>query len=329
MPIADSFFAIPTRDTLSILSSFSDAHLHARHVADDQSTLLCIRCEPEPELSSAEWLGPEQLSVWPGPEQITATATRRRFCEICHWRHEVLINDFPESPRSNYHDDGEYDFTPRRMILDALHSPIPDMWKQILETRSLTTGRLIPSRPGSNFAWMRFELDDVSVHLPEKFSDRDFCIDDRWYKKGDFAGPFYHNTKVTSLIQGHENAPGSCGILTGKYLDSRDEPRRHRGNRSAVLNYGTCTHDRIHGVNFYTDGGTETFSEYPMGTTDSALAWCSLELNVSCATKLRGGRSGRYCISQVLAPGCEECQFVGIKAILFPVFHLPDFFLLA
>ena len=100
-----------------------------------QSTLLCRPCdEPEPELSPSQ----------------------RWFCVTCHWRHQVLKNDDEDGDNaSEYHEDQEYDCTPRRFILDCWHNPIPVMWFLILQTRGLTSGTK------NTEAWIQLSVDAI------------------------------------------------------------------------------------------------------------------------------------------------------------------------
>ena len=104
------------------------------------------------------------------------------------------------------------------------------------------------------------------------------------------VGPVYHNTPLSSLVSHNPFAPGSRGILV------------ERG-----LRYGSRWHGPCRGVNFYLDGGLETFT--PGG------GWISLELYVVKATKLKGrkGRAHRYCCA---GPVGEPCAYVEVRAVL-------------
>jgi hypothetical protein len=153
--------------------------------------------------------------------------------------------------------------------------------------------------------------------MPERVGNRHFCIDEHWYEPNEIAGPFFHNTSVKNLVQASVNAPGSSGIL---------KPRlRHVEGRSAVLCYSVGTHDGLPRVKFYTDGGIEKFESYPMFSVDPDIAWCSLEVMVSCASMLGDECGHEYCINKVNSGDANECPFVGICAILVPAFHLPAF----
>ena len=92
------------------------------------------------------------------------------------------------------------------------------------------------------------------------------------YSFGEVAGPFYLNTRFESLVGTSPTSPGSRGIFV-----------------EGGLRNGVCTHQSLKGVNIYVDSGLETF--------DDQGGWCSIEVDVARATKLRGGRRGRYCVT--------------------------------
>ncbi len=111
------------------------------------------------------------------------------------------------------------------------------------------------------------------------------------------VGPVYHNTPLSSLASHNPFAPGSCGILT-----------------EGGLRYGSGSHGHCSGVNFYLDGGLETFT--PGG------GWISLELYVVKATKLKGRKclAHRYCCT---GPVCEPCTYVEVRAVLAFIVETP------
>jgi hypothetical protein len=238
-------------------------------------------------------------------------APNRVFCPRCRWRHEVLQTDDEEaeSPSSSSHEEREFSCPIRSKILTLFHTDIPELWLRILQTKTLKSAQLVfRDDCALGVPWYRFEIADKSGHRPMMLGDRHFFID-RWYEPGDIAGPFYHNTKLESLVDASPTAPESSGIL--------------HGHPHPMLKYGICTHDGISGVNFYVDGALETFSAHPMYTYVDA--WCSIEIFVSSATRLRGGRRGRYSVSSVnrLDSSNNECHHAGISAILVPAFHVP------
>jgi hypothetical protein len=242
------------------------------------------------------------------PEEEPSTLT---FCARCHWRHSVLEKNESddESPSSSCHEQREFCCPIRSKILSMFHSDVPDLWLNILETKSLKAAGLVFRKDCTlGVPWYRFEVRDKRSHRPMSLGDRHFLID-RWYEPGEIAGPFYHNTQLESLVDASPTAPQSSGIL--------------RGHPHPMFNYGICTHEGISGVNFYRDGGLETFSAHPMFTYLNA--WCSIEIFVSSATRLRGGRDGRYSVSSVnrLDSYNNECHHAGISAILVPAFHVP------
>ena len=75
---------------------------------------------------------------------------------------------------------------------------------------------------------------------------------------------------------------------------------------------GICTHDGNSGVNFYVDGGLETFTP--------GDKWIQLELYISKAKHLKSGRQGRYCIT---GPAGELCQHCEVRALLVHRSNLP------
>jgi hypothetical protein len=174
------------------------------------------------------------------------------------------------------------------------------LWTKTLKSAGLVFRKDVP--------WYRFEIANRSSHRPKILGDRHFFID-RWYGPGEIAGPYYHNTKLENLVVSSPTAPESSGIL--------------RGHPHPILNYGSCEHEGISGVNFYVDGALETFSAHPMYTYLNA--WCSIEIFVSSATRLTGGRRGQYSVSSANRLGSynNECHHAGISAILVPAFHVP------
>ena len=105
------------------------------------------------------------------------------------------------------------------------------------------------------------------------------------YSPGEVAGPFFHNTSFESLVGTSTTAPGSRGFFA-----------------EGGLRNGVCTHHSLKGVNFYVDGGLETF--------DDQGGWCSIEVEVARATELRGGRRGRYCVT-----GCSGEMATEVAAV--------------
>ena len=105
----------------------------------------------------------------------------------------------------------------------------------------------------------------------------------------------YHNTPLSSLVSHNHFAPGSRGILA------------ERG-----LRYGSRKHGHCRGVNFYLDGGLETFT--PGG------GWISLELYVVKAKKLKKGPAHRYCCTGPLG---ELRTYVEVRAALAFIVETP------
>ena len=57
------------------------------------------------------------------------------------------------------------------------------------------------------------------------------------------------------------------------------------------LSGGSGSHNGHSGVNYYLDGGNETFGVNGPGET-----WCSLEILIAGGSRLAGGRKVRFCI---------------------------------
>ncbi len=125
----------------------------------------------------------------------------------------------------------------------------PQIWIDIMRTNKLCNGQAFQRADGH--MWMRFPTRDMrgcQLRPGEGFQLHGVDFD------GDEpVGPVYHNTPLSSLVSHNPFAPGSRGILV------------ERG-----LRYGSRWHGPCRGVNFYLDGGLETFA--PGG------GWISLEL---------------------------------------------------
>ena len=179
----------------------------------------------------------------------------------------------------------------RLRFLEAMHTPIPPFWEALLDKNCLLAGDAPCVLAG--IRWQRFRCRLAFQELATNW--------DGWHVEGQYKGPgetvlAWHNTHVRSLLQGHENAPGSAGIFNDQ-----------------CLRHGPSTHSGCSGVNFYADGGLETFTNHDH--------WIRMELHVCKGQKLRGGRSARYCI---VGPGGEPCEWVRIIAIWFQYDTLPE-----
>ena len=218
-----------------------------------------------------------------------------KWCERCAFLDECLERAIEEQEPWNEDDDrwhvtAEYENVYRANVLRALHSEIPDPWIVLMKSLQLCAGSILQDR-GDGRTWFRFPLRSSQL---ASFHNEHWCVDGEWRQPGQSAGPFYHNTSFSSLISSNDCAPNSSGIM-------------YEG-----LRYGVCTHGKCRGVNFYTDGGLETFA----GST----GWVQLEINVTKATKIKSGRAHRYCI---IGPPGEKCSFVSLSALLIPFEEVP------
>jgi len=187
-----------------------------------------------------------------------------------------------EDELDSYHHDDEFHSYWRLRILCGLHAPISPFWIRVLETHRLSEGTVV-DRGG--FRWMRFPLRDMAEL---ETNPNSFTINGCTYYGDTAVGPFYHNTPLDSLMGLNPHAPNSRGILEEGFL---------RGGKR--------------GVNFYVDGGYETFS---LG--DSR---CQLELWVNEASALRGGRRGRVACT----PG-EQCTHAIATHLCVKYDEVPD-----
>ena len=115
-------------------------------------------------------------------------------------------------------------------------SDIPEVWVEILETRTLHLPSLVGGFAGSG-TWLRFPVRETAAfRFPKRCGRDEFLIDGKWHNGDQLANAFHH-CRLESLVRSHQWAPGSRGIL-------------HQG-----LHFGTCTHTGKCGVSFYAEDG--------------------------------------------------------------------------
>ena len=188
-------------------------------------------------------------------------------------------------------------------ILRALHQLPDHTWVDIIESNTLSKCSVPMHRDGSTRLWVRIPLRIPHVDLCLE-SDTDF-----WFEGLTVAADHYvvafHNTKVQHLVSRptwpwvSPQSP-NYGILLQRRLA-----------------YGRCGHEGNVGVNVYADGGLETF--------EGAQGWVQLEVLCQKTTRLRGGRSGRYCIC---GPSDQICKYAALEALWVPKDELPNMVLL-
>jgi hypothetical protein len=222
-------------------------------------------------------------------------------CAMCHDRHLLLPrlteSDSISSTSSSVHSKSEFEHPVRSRVLAALHTVPDPEWLQILATQKLCAGELQP-RPGSGTMWFRFPLRGMQ---PLRCAEKSYVVEGRHYEPHEIVWPVFHNTRLASLVGASETAPTTSRGIFG----------------DGFLQYGTCSHQGAAGVNYYTDGGVETFS--------SGDKWVSLELAVTAGVQLKNGRAHGYCIKG--RPG--RCFYAQCKALWVMATDVPTFALLS
>ena len=169
-------------------------------------------------------------------------------------------------------------------ILWALHTWPGQTWVDIIDTGRLRAMTRHLRSDGRE--WGRFQLGVASEHQchADEFSGG-YCFEGHSLAPTDFVAAF-HNTRLESLVSGTAlHWPEHCLLGNGILRDQR-------------LLYGSCTHNRCSGVNIYADPALETFA--------GSVGWVQLEVWVRFTTKLRGGRSSRYCVRGPVGEWCKH-----------------------
>ena len=161
---------------------------------------------------------------------------KKTMCHRCSWRHVVLPSEDDESSESE-HDDDEYSNPVRHFILRGLHADPPEIWTNLLNTKTLAGGSVI--RRETSFAWFRIPirkgLNDRNMLGQMPFAgDKDYQIEGIQYDRNAVMGPVYHNTQLKHLVQrNHLTSQESSGIF-----------------RDGGFFWGTGTRNAKSGVNF-------------------------------------------------------------------------------
>ena len=249
-------------------------------------------------------------------------AYRKRPCPICVWRNAVLPNDEPDSPVSDFHtpvnemhDSDRSDINID--IMTAMHNKPHQIWIDILSTEKLVTGCVIfplARHDPKGRRWFRFptrSMRSMSLHPAAHHQTETTVINDYHgetivpsVKPGDVHGTFtvYHMTKLEHLVQGHEKAPGSDGILKG----------------GGMCN-GTWHGDGI---------GVYGYASPPYELLSPGDGYVILELKTHMAlTRVKGGSKGRYLakalqVGESIGTPCTDTQ---VMAVLHLYDSLPDF----
>ena len=216
------------------------------------------------------------------------------FCPTCE-ELDLFCPDLEEEednePEKNYwHHRDEFRNPVRSRVLDSFHTPMNEFWRTVLYTDTLSAGRL---RYAGGIQWVEFPLRNMDICTMN--CDGFFLNGVEW--SGNVpVGPVFHNTSLQSLVHRNIWAPGSSGILIDKRLLG-----------------GSRKHGPHSGVNFYLDGGYETFSP--------GDGRCQLELFVTRAVQLGGRREHCYCVT--CEPG-EVCDNVCVTSLRVRYSDVPE-----
>ena len=170
------------------------------------------------------------------------------------------------------------------------------LWQELEKKRCLGRCSVItrdpPTRTGCR-QWYKCEL----LRMRQIEAYREFYINGNDFPRGKTRSSIFHNTLIRNLVRANDDGADHVAVH-GIVID--------RG-----LSRGTGTHCGHSGVNYYLDGGNETFGVNGPGET-----WCSLELEVAGGSRLTGGRRDRFCIDTPLGQPCLAAQ---VLALLVPI----------
>ena len=255
-----------------------------------------VMIEPELEVPIPEQSAPIPAASIPpaaiSPAVLACCITARRMrmdkkrpCEICTWRNEVLPDpDSPVSdehtPLNEMHESGRSHWN--IAIMAAMHTlPNSQIWMDILDTEKLVAGCPIADRDAEGRKWFRLPTRGMRplARCPADHHQTTTSFIKDWsgkeivpsVKPGDEYGTFvvYHQIQLQHLVQGHEKAAGSKGVL-----------------KDMGMSNGTWHGDGI-GVYAYASPPYELFTP--------GDGYCILELKTHMAlTRVKGGSKGRY-----------------------------------
>ena len=252
---------------------------------------------------------------------ISARRWSRRFAKpgpVCEDLCRVLPasqGEEPYCPKDWHHEDVEFEHPCRLVILRSLHTPIPDVWRRILNTNTLHAGSLRKSIEGDQ---IRFELRapipashkpcarwTMNVELP--------TVDDVYLQ--DWNGQYiqkelepgqhvtaFHVTKLRHLVEGNTLAgPRARGIL---WETATREGITYQGG----LRAGASGHNGHYGVfvlNYfpgpYWCREDDCICEVQVTTATTVKSGSALR---SCADEAQGNQSTKTCLTAIVLPLC-------------------------
>ena len=185
----------------------------------------------------------------------------------------------------------------------GLHTEPPPLWRQIVESGKLCSGRMVVE---AGHDWLELPLRGMNTILD--WCDDLFAIQmgpyttpvTRQFCSGETISDLYHATRLQSPVQPMRACPMGQGILNDGFLM-----------------YGSCTHGGLSGVNYY--------SVNPQ-TCTVGDGWSLLKLTVSHGRRLRGGARCRQCI-----PGSfgQPCVYTVVDSILVMIEDVPPLVFMA
>ena len=203
-------------------------------------------------------------------------------CEWCEWRRRKLHTNSDDTDADERTCD-----TKHWKIRYFLHLDPGNVWKQIINTGKLCWADAERSIVRGKDLWVRIPL------LCDKYvqpSDTCYGYGGCNMAPNDTVKGF-HNTRLESLVQGTLFDWNDIVIGNGILIDGR-------------LCFGICYHGLCRGVNIYCDDAHETF--------EGSMGWVQLEVICTKTTKIKGGRSGRYCIK---GPAGQKCKHAAVIAL--------------
>ena len=277
--------------------TFTMLHYGSLSAVAQNAVMIEPESEPSPEQSvtSAEQSAPIPAASIPpaatSPAALACCITARRMrmhrkrpCKICTWRNKVLpVPDSPVSechtPLNEMHESDRSDIN--IALMEAKHTQPNQIWMEILRTEKLKAGCPIDDLDPLGRRWFRLPTRDMrplarhpsdhhqtTTSFIKDWSDKEIVPS---VKPGDEYGTFvvYHQTKLQHLVEGHEKAAGSKGVL-----------------KDMGMSNGTWHGDGI-GVYAYASPPYELFTP--------GDGYCILELKTHMAlTRVKGGSKGRY-----------------------------------
>ena len=219
-------------------------------------------------------------------------------CRICQWTSFYIRPESEEDCLPCHHEDWMYDHPYRGPILKAMHAEPPELWKRIIVSGKLCSGRIV-EEVRKTF----FELPLTGMQPIQQYCHDSFYIQMGPYKNpvtrhfcsGETCSDMYHATQLKNLVQPMPGCAEGRGILNDGFL-----------------RYGEQAHDGLKGVNYY--------SVNPE-TCTAGDGWCLLKLTVSHGRRLKGGARCKQCIP---GPFREPCLYASIVSLMVLVSDVPS-----